>query len=104
MNAAAATQNRASQNKPADRADPDNATLADLRDDIAAIRADMADAVSDAREVGADTARAAAQKVAAHAKGVQETVHEAINARPIVAVLVAAGVGAIAARLLLSRR
>ncbi len=101
---AAATQDRQSQSKTAGRSDSDSATFGDLRDDIAAIGAGVADTVSDAREVGADTAGVAVQKVAAHARSAKDTVHEAINARPIVAVLIAAGVGAIAARLLLPRR
>jgi len=100
----AAVNSRESGSTPKPRINPDAATIADVRDDIAVLRSDVAETVSDLTEAGLEAAKFAAHKVAGQAKSAQDTITQAISARPAVAILVAFGVGAIVARALMSKR
>lgn len=100
----AAVNSRESGSIPKPRLNPDAATIADVRDDISVLRSDVAETVSDLTEAGLEAAKFAAHKVAGHAKTAQDAMGQAINARPVVAILVAFGVGAVVARLLMSKR
>jgi ElaB/YqjD/DUF883 family membrane-anchored ribosome-binding protein len=81
----------------------DRATIADVKDDIRALRNDVSDTVADIAQAGGDMARDAARSVGSYAEDACRTTGKLIAQRPIASVLIAVGVGAILARLV-SRR
>lgn len=106
MNTATIQETKANPNK----SNTDRATISDVREDVAALKTDAKDCAVGIAETGVetlkfgtealcDTATSAAQS----AKESHEKLNQAIASRPTTSVLIAFGVGALAARLL-SRR
>lgn len=88
----------------------EHASMRDVRDDVAALKSDAKDCAAGMAETGIETLKHGAEafcdtatNAARSAKESHEKVNRAIASRPTTSVLIAFGVGALAARLL-SRR
>ncbi|MCB9843596.1 MAG: hypothetical protein H6812_10095 [Phycisphaeraceae bacterium] len=86
----------------------DHSDIEAIREDLATLKSDFGSLVTDLAEGGRHAAQKSAQAIAGSAKSTAEHVKAAHSAtcdtvkqHPMAAVLVAAGVGAIAARLLM---
>ncbi len=88
----------------------EHATLGDVREDVATLKADAKDCAVGIAETGVESLKSGAEALcdtatsAAHsAKETHEKLNRTIASRPTTSILIALGVGALAARLL-SRR
>lgn len=87
---------------------PEGADISAIRHDITGLKDDFKTLVTDAASTGKDAAKKGAQSLAEGAKtaaeqvkAFQETTCNTVRSHPMASVLIAAGIGAIAARLLM---
>jgi ElaB/YqjD/DUF883 family membrane-anchored ribosome-binding protein len=82
----------------------DHATLQNVKEDVRELKEDTVDYATGMAETGVDAVKRSAHAVAAGAQGARKRMSDYVAAHPTASVLIAFGLGAVAARLFLRIR